>query len=329
VYVFTQLGCLFAGAVMLLGILGGPWLSFLLVGVLLVNTFKLIDGLLLFEAVGVLEKDQRERQVARFSTSRNFAGIIGAPVGAVIWATAGPGPALLANLLSFSVPLIGYVLIRPLLQRSHESTKANFSEAVSRRLRLPGDVVLALFLFIAFGFFSSIQSPATVKFVIGPLGLGPQWFGYLEAVWGLGAVAASAWSKALQGEDKLRSMLLFMGLYSLSLSVLGFIPSLLVAIPAYLLAAAGLVIANIAFTNYLYDRLPPSERFVVRATSTAWQSGALAAGFSLGGVFIRYPQILTIVSGVSCLTLAAVGLLVSRAFAGQPVSSGSDISEDG
>ena len=77
--------------------------------------------------------------------------------------------------------------------------------------------------------------------------------------------------------------------------------------------SGGLVLANIAFTNFLYDRVPAAERFAIRATSTAWQSGALAVGFAVGGAFIGHPQALTVISGVTCLILTAGGF-IARSF---------------
>lgn len=302
----AQIATVLSGAIMLIGGTSTSLVGLLLVGVLLVNTFKIVDGLLTFESLGALAKQDRERHVGRFSAARNAALIGGAPFAATIWAAYGPAAALVVNLCSYVIPILVYPIFRALLAHSQTPRNTPTARNASVNLRLPTTAIVAILGYVAFGFFSSLQSPATIKFVTETMELSPVWFGLLEAIWGVGALSASLMSSHLQMQDKNRTFALCVLAYAVSLTAAALWPVLAVVIPAYVVAACGLVLGNIAFMNLLFDTLEPHHRLAARASAMAWQAVALAVGFTFGGLFLTFPRELTLTSGLTCLALGLI-----------------------
>ncbi len=257
---------------------------------------------------------------ALLGAATNLYVAVGPPIGALLFATIGPGAALLVNAATFLGSALLTRLLPPIRPPEDAEPEALIASAATGARFVWHDKVLraltaSIFLLVAF---IAVDNVALVFLVRETLGGSAFAYGLIEAVFGVGMLIGTFWIIRGRGGQWLATRLyVFACTLSVSGSVGGAIaPSVPVLAPFEALAGAGNSMEVVAMETIVQQRAPRGMigRVYGFVSSLTWFGLGISTG--LGGLLVdatspRFAFAVASVGGV--LTVLAVAPTMLRA----------------
>ena len=302
------------------------------VGVTLIVALAFLDGTLAFAARSVtrattasvlIPHDRLPEGKAAFNLALGAATVAGPVLGGIVLALLGPGPALVADGVSFLVAAV-LVACTPGLRTRSDSDPNRTTR--SRQMRasvryIAGHATLRVLIFgegIAFVFFYLVV-PVTVVYATRSLHAGPAGYAAILASWGAGAVIGSTVHIRLARRVGHATILISTGAVAVAYVGTALAPTLLLACAASVLGGIGNGTQWASVETAVHKLV--EERFRLRVAAILESMAAVAPGVGiiLGGALTTLfsPRAAYLMAGLGLVALISAAAL-SRVLATEP-----------
>jgi predicted MFS family arabinose efflux permease len=254
-------------------------------------------------------------------------GVAANALGGVLVAVVGPRAALTVDVLSFLAAAVAVRRIAAPTASRNSSGRSRLREAL--RFARARDVIGGLLVADAvYTVFVASIAPIEVVFITGTLGAGPDAFGAVLTVWGLGMVAGGAAAARVRAVPV--SMLLALAALATALACVGMgtSSSLGLVLGWAVVGGLGNGVYGMSFVTTMQERTPAKHQTCINALYELVGSVAPGAGFLIGGIVAAAcsPRVVYIVAGLggAAVVVCTVAALRTADWSPAPVVTASD-----